>query len=180
MKKLRSAAVAAVLVLTLALAVVCISACGGYSLEEGTYTGTYTCHYTTSFEVAGTGPSAGQITKYEGDHWGATVTFDVDQNNSIWNVTSAAPAADSASDNEEYQTYVNAGMSNVFLNQFTGWTLDEIMAISVDVNESGWPTAVDGNGKTITIASGQTGTCGLVILAMQEAIRNPQTVMATE
>ena len=180
MKKAGRVAFATVLALAIAAMCVFAGACGGYSLDDGTYTGTYKCHYTTSFEITGTGPSAGQITEVAGDHWGAVVTFDVDANNSIWNVSSAAPEPDADSDNEEYQTFVNSGMSNTFLNQFAGWTLDEIMAIGVTVNDSGYPTEIDDSGKSITVSAGQTGTCGIIILAMQEAIRNPQTVTSAE
>ena len=169
MKTFKKTALAAILLLAAALCFV-LAACGSYSLDVGTYTGTYKCHYSTSISIAGTGPSAGQITVYESDHWGAVVTFDVDQHSEIWNLVVAAPEPDADSNNEEYLTYVSAGMSNTFISQFGGWTLNEIMAIDVTTNDAGFPTEIDGGGKNITIPSGQTGTCGLVILAMQNAI----------
>lgn len=177
MKMLKRIAVTTALVLTLALSLVFVSACGGYSLDEGTYTGTYKCHFTQEYTITTTGPNAGTTT-HTGHHWGSVVTFEIDGNNSIWSVTVVAPEADADSNNEEYVTYINSGMSNVFLNQFGGWTPSEIMAIDVTLNDSGFPTAIDGNGKNITIAAGQTGACGTVILAMQNAIENKTTVSA--
>ena len=171
MKTLKKTAVAAVLALVLA-ACLALVGCGSYSLEEGTYTGTYKCHYSYDYEIAGTGPNAGKVDKYHGDHFGAVVTFTVDAHGAIWDVTSVAPEADSDSGNAEYHTYRTAGMSNVFLNQFGGWTLGEIMAINVMVNDKGFPTEVDAGGKQMTIPAGQMPQCGIVILALQNAIEN--------
>ncbi len=170
MKTMKKAALAAVLAFVLA-ACLALVGCGSYSLEAGTYTGTYKCHYSYDYEIAGTGPNAGTVNKYHADHFGAVVTFEVDSRGAIWDVASVAPEADAESNNEEYHTYINAGMSNVFLNQFGGWTLAEIMAIDVKVNDKGFPTEIDAGGKQMTIAAGQTPQCGIVILALQNAIK---------
>ncbi len=177
MKKFRNAAVAVLLVLTVSLCLVFAAACGGYSLEAGTYTGTYKCHYTTTYEMAG---NSGSVNTGSANHWGSVVTFDVDDNGAIWNLAVTAPAADAASNNEEYMTYQRAGMGDVFCAQFGGWTLAEIMAITVETNESGFPTRIDGNGKQLTIPGGQIGTCGTALLAMKNAIETGTKAPAAE
>lgn len=170
MKTLKKTAAIAALAFVLA-ACLALVGCGSYSLEEGSYTGTYKCHYSYDYEIAGTGPNAGRVDKYHADHFGAVVTFDVDSHGAVWNVTAVAPEADAESNNEEYHTYRTAGMSNVFLNQFGGWTLNEIMAIDVKVNDKGFPSELDAGGKQMTIPAGQMPQCGIVILALQNAIK---------
>lgn len=170
MKTLKKSLIALAMTLSFAL-MFAFAACGSYSLDVGTYTGTYKCHYESDYTITTTGPNAG-TQHLHGSHWGAVVAFEVDKNNAIWNVTVTAPEADAESGNAEYVTYVNAGMSNVFLSQFGGWTPTEIMNINVTTNSSGFPTAIDGNGKQLTIAAGQTAQCGTVILAMQSAIES--------
>lgn len=170
MKVLKKSLTALVLSLSLLL-MFALASCGSYSLDAGTYTGSYKCHYEHDYTITTTGPNAG-TQHLHGSHWGAVVSFEVDGHNTIWNVTVSAPAADAESGNAEYVTYVNAGMSNVFLSQFGGWTPTEIMNITVTTNSSGFPTEIDGNGKQLTIAAGQTAQCGTVILAMQSAIED--------
>lgn len=159
----------AMLLLSLTAAI-CFSAfgCGGYSLEDGSYTGTYKCKFHAEYTVTTTGPGAGTHT-YTADYWGSVVTFDV-KNNAIWNLTNAAPDPDGFSDNNEYATYINGGMTNTFLSQFSGWTLDEIMAVDIKLNESGYPVEMDAGGKNIVVAAGQDAGCAIVVLAIKEAI----------
>ncbi len=165
MKAFKKIVLALILAMTAALCLG-LAACGSYSLDEGKYTGSYKCHYPADYTITTTGPNAG-TTEHHGEHWGAVVTFDVDMHGTIWNLTVEAPEPDADSDNEEYVTYVSAGMSNTFINQFGGWSLAQVMAIDVEVNDSGFPTAIDGD---LTIPAGQTAQCGTVILAMQDAI----------
>lgn len=168
MKKLKKSLIALALSLSFAF-MFALAACGSYSLDVGTYTGTYKCHYEHDYTITTTGPFGG-TQNLHGSHWGSVVSFEVDKNNAIWNVTVTAPEADAESNNGEYVTYVNTGMSDVFLNQFGGWSPAEIMEISVELNSDGFPVAIDGNGRQLTVSKGQTGQCGTVILAMQNAI----------
>lgn len=173
MKGFKRAAIAAVfaLVFVLSLAIVGCSS-SKYSLEAGTYTGTYKVHCSYDYAIPGSGPNAGTVTNYHGDHFGSIVTFEVDGRDSIWNVVNQAPEPDTASDDEEYHTYQKAGFgSDVFLTQFENWKPNEVMEIEVTVNEAGLPTDIKSD-KRLTVPAGQTAQCGIVVLAMQIAIEN--------
>lgn len=168
MKTLKKTAAIAALAFVLA-ACLALVGCGSYSLEEGTYTGTYKCHYSHDYTITTTGPFGG-TNGYHGEHWGCIVTFEVDSNNTVWNVSMVAPKADADSDNEEYIAYVKPGLSDVFLTQFSAWTIAEIMAVKITVNDKGFPIEMNSDSKKITVPAGQMPQCAMIVLAMQSAI----------
>lgn len=129
-----------------------VSSCGTtYTLPAGTYEGTYTCEY----EVDGT------------SLWGYTASFEVDNSNYIWYLTLTTP------------TGYSAGISGMaftvskFTEQFSGdFTVNDVMNITVTVNDDGYPEGSDciSSTRTLTIIEGSEAGCGIAILAMQDAI----------
>lgn len=58
MKTLKKSLIALAMTLSFAL-MFAFAACGSYSLDVGTYTGTYKCHYESDYTITTTGPNAG-------------------------------------------------------------------------------------------------------------------------
>ncbi len=155
MKQTKKIVVAALVALTLALCVVCAFGCGStVTLPEGTYTGTYTCEYTV-----------GETSK-----WGYTAEFDVDENNYIWDLELTNP--------DGYSGSIGARPWDLskFTEQFSGQiTVDDLMKVSIKLNESGYPDGTDCitcEGAQVNALSGFEANCAIAILAMQDAVNN--------
>lgn len=158
--------------------VMSISACSKkYSMEPGTYTGSYKSHYHSSYIKAGFGPFA-KDEEIVSDHWGIKVTFEVDDDGKIWNLENEACEADEASGEAGYTSFSNSK----FNIQFSGLcTIDELMNITVKVNDKGFPEGegcIDDKGLNLTIVKDCDAQCALIILAIQEAIKNPTKATA--
>ena len=152
MKKIgRIISIAALVLAVTAIAVVA-SACGGVTLPEGNYTGTFT--YTS-----------------EGTLYGYTASFSVDENNVIWDTTFTAP---------ENATAPGYGMlpwdQSKFTEQFSEvWTVSDLMLIECALDESGVPTGdidYSSTGMELTVNASYKVGCAAAILAMQNAVQN--------
>lgn len=164
MKKVKRLVAAIALALALVLSSVAMCACGGGAhLDKGSYEGTYKITFTDGGE-----------TKY----YGCTAKFDVDDNNCIWSVENSAPAADwsgAAADETYTAPAIATGAPwnpNKAKSQFSGWTVEEIMQITVDVDANGRPA---GKGcihsdKEVTVWVDCDEGMAFLILAIQNAV----------
>ena len=149
MKRFGKIVSVAALVVVAVMCVVFASACGALTLPEGSYSGTYT--YTS-----------------EGTTYGYVAKFDVDENNTIWDVTFEAP---------ENATAPGVGMLpwdiSKFTEQFSAeWAVDQLMKIVVEVKDNVPTGEIDYSetGKTLTVNATYSVGNAAAILAMQNAV----------
>lgn len=147
-----------VLAFVLAFVSVFAVACGGITLEEGKYSGTYKCSYTQNGQQ---------------QNVGCVATFEVDADGKIWNLALTAPAKEG---DVEYKT-PSLGQrpwdTGKILGQFSGeWTPADVMEIEVSLDANGVPNGADciKSAKSLTVSVGFEINMGVVILAMQNAI----------
>lgn len=154
------------LVLSLCAVSVFATGCGSaYNVKAGEYTGKYTCTYNDK---------DGNLV-----HAGYIVKFSVDEKGMLWTLTTSAPAADwegAASD----ATYTTPALGQrpwdggKILGQFDDeWSVDDFMKIKVNVDKNGCPSGEKPieSDKTLTVGVGYEVGTGIVILAVQNAIK---------
>lgn len=158
MKVLKRGLLVAVVLLALSFCLVGTTACGGVTLPAGTYEGSYTCTYKVG----------------ETEKWGINVSFDVDDSNYIWNLTTTVPEGYSCPIG---QRPWDAGK---FTQQFSGiFTVEDVANMRVKLNEAGYPDGTDcvdtssvANTTELLLLTGYEQNCAIAILAMQNAINN--------
>lgn len=169
MKKAKRLIVVVALALAFVLSLAVIAACGGTKLDKGSYQGTYKITFTENGETK---------------HYGCTAAFEVDESNCVWNLANSAPDADwtGAAEGDKYVAPAIASgppwNANKATSQFSGWTVDEIMAIKIAVDSNGRPT---GKGcieskKEITIGVDCDEGIAFLILAVQDGIKTANKV----
>lgn len=170
MKKAKKFIVAVALALALVMCMAVLGACGSTTkLDAGSYEGTYKCTYTEKGETV---------------RAGYKVTFDIDESNCIWELATSSIPADwsGAGENETYLAPAYASgppwNANKAMAQFSGWTVDEIMQVSIDVDSNGRPTGVGciHSEKEVTIGVGLDEGIAFVILAVQNGIETANKV----
>lgn len=147
------------LALSAALLMLCLCGCGGKSYTAGDYSGSVLFEH--ELDVDGTTVTT----------WGANVTVTIDEDGVIWDVQAEAPEGATLS-----TQFLWTAHDGQFYSSITGQvTVDEIMAITVETEEDGFPvlygdcSGIDTNGVDITLLNTYEVSCALVILAMQDA-----------